>query len=186
MSARTPSPEDDDPVTAVIAHPATRHALVVQALCRLNRWLADQPRAKREQEAEEIADESLKRAWEHRSQYRSERASVMAWIAGFVPNILAEHCRSLRKVEQPPIQFRHHGQEGTIEMALVGWNVDDLLNRVPAAERNLVRWACIEELTHREIGERLQISEDCSRQRLRRVLAKLERISKSVLGEGCA
>ena len=56
--------------------------------------------------------------------------------------------------------------------------------RIPPGERELVVWACVDELTHREIGDRLKITEDNSRQRLKRALGKLERIITSLRGEG--
>lgn len=175
---------DDDPIAVALGDPATRRDLLAQAMSRLNRWLADRPRASREQEAEEIVNEVVKRAWAGRAKYDPSRAGIRVWLGGFVPRVLAEYCRKLRKVEALPIAFQHRHRECTIDVSFDGWNLDDALRQIPPEERKLVVWACVDELTHREIGDRLRITEDNSRQRLRRALAKLERIITSLRGEG--
>lgn len=175
---------DDDPIAIALGDPATRRDLMAQAMSRLNRWLADRPRASREQEAEEIVNEVIQRALASRAKYEPERANIRAWVGGFVSRVSAEHCRKLRKSEALPIAFQHRHRESTIDVSFEGWKLDDALKQIPPEDRNLVTWACVDELTHREIGDRLKISEANSRQRLRRVLGRLERIIASMRGEG--
>lgn len=188
MSATThpppTAPPEDDPVVIALGDPATRRELLARAMSHLNRWLRDKPRGFREQEAEDIVNEVQKRAWAIRANYNPERGNVRAWLAGFVPRVLAEYCRKLRKAEALPIAFQHRLRGNAVDVSCEGWDLDDALERIPTEERNLVMWAIVDELTHREIGDRLRISEDNSRQRLRRILHKLERIITSQLGEG--
>ncbi len=188
MNATTHPPPavapDDDPVAVALGDPATRRDLIAQAMSRLNRWLADRPRASREQEANEIVDMVIERAWAGRAKYDAARADVRAWVGGFVPRVLAEYCRKLRRAEALPIAFEHRHRESAIDVSFEGWSLDDALKRIPPEERELVVWACVDELTHREIGDRLKITEVNSRQRLKRALGKLERIITSLRGEG--
>ena len=67
---------DDDPVAVALGDPATRRDLIAQAMSRLNRWLADRPRASRLQEAEEIANEVVERVLSNRAKYDSARGGL--------------------------------------------------------------------------------------------------------------
>lgn len=174
---------DDDPVALALSDPATRADLIAQALCRWNRWRADVPRARRAEEAEDCAQETLRRAWANRTEYDSRRAPIARWLGGIMKYVLQEYGRKIRKgprytgemVEPAAADRPDASPDETFE---------EFLKRLSPRDRDLVVWSCVDDLSHREIGARLNISESNSRQRLRRLLAELRLEMTALLGEG--
>ncbi len=178
----TLAPQDDDPVRAALTSAIVRQDLIAQAVSRLNRWLADRPKMVRLQEAEVIVNETLKRAWERRATFDPAR-DVGGWLHGILSNVASEKCRELRK---QPAQLPEKIESAAREVSY-GQEPGDLtrlLNHLNATDRNLVTWAVIENLSHKEIGERLNIREDASRQRLRRLLNDMKHEFQALLREG--
>lgn len=180
ISAPATTAPPDDPVRAALSDPATEPALLAQALSRLNKWLADLPVTRREQEAKEIVDQARLRALEKSSSFDPALGEVGAWLHGILTNVLSEHCRKLRKL---PVQPRADGANWeSLEQRLSRGDTAQLaalLDRLNPDERNLVEWAHFDDLTFRQIGERLKIPEGTARQRFHRTMTKLKRSVQS-------
>lgn len=184
VTAPTTAAPPDDPVRAALADPATGPALMAQAMSRLNRWLADLPRSRREQEAREVVDLTTARAWEVRATFDPAVGGAGAWLHGVLVRVLSEHCRKLRKLPaQPPADL--DGRAARPDFGTdPGSDVIARLDRLRPDERALVEWAVFDDLSHRQIADRLKIREGTARVRLHRVLTKLEHSIRAERREG--
>lgn len=170
-----------EPVLAALDDPDLRGRLRVHAGCLLNRWLADQPRTRRDQEADEIVNEALARAWEKRAAFDPAIGIAAGWVHGFVFRVLAEACEKLRKL---PTQ----GIPDATELTVDPDEFDDepdfdpfaLLVHLPEDDRIAVEGFFRLGWSHRQIADRLGIREGTARQRVSRALIKLRQIAGEV------
>ncbi len=165
-----------DPVSAALQDPELRERLRAQVLCRLNRWLPDQPRTRRLQEAEEVIDRVLAIAWQKRDEFEPTR-DVGAWVHGIAVRVASEACRKLRK---QPAQFLPDADPRSVEAEDLSEPAFDpfaLLDHLPPDDRIAVEGFFRFGWSHRQIGDRLGIREGTARQRLNRALSKLRAIA---------
>jgi len=120
---------------------------------------------------EVIAQEALARAWEKRHSYQPARGPVEAWLFGLVRNVARERYRDSRR--------RHdlwHRLTGVLPSGSdMRSDVLDALMELPSEEQQLLYLRFWEDLSHREIAERIRVTEAASRQRLRRAIVQLGR-----------
>lgn len=174
--ASTAPPEDL--VKREFNNPEIYRLLLCHALAILNHKLADQPRARRQQEAEEVVQIVLQRAWQARQQYDPERAGLSAWLHGFLVRVVAEQCRAIRK---RPTSLNHYPDDW-IDKNEHQYDQDPLamLEHLPPEDRVAVEGFYLQNLSHRQIADRLRISEGTARVRLLRALNKLRQIAGEV------
>ncbi len=177
----TTTPPPLDPVRAALDDPGLRARLRAHAACLLDRWLADQPRTRRDQEADEIVNESLARAWTRRAAFDPALGDAAGWVHGFVFRVMAEACEKLRKL---PSQ----GIPDATELTVDPDEFDDepefdpfaLLDHLPGDDRIAVEGFFRLGWSHRQIADRLGIREGTARQRVNRALIKLRQIAGEV------
>ena len=164
----------DDPVRAALTDAGVLEEMHKHARVVLSRWLADRAASTRSEEAGEIVQETGRRALKLAATFDPSR-SAAAWLHGILPNVASEHCRKLRKlpVQQPddPADWDRCTRrvDPTNDTA-------DLLELLPEKQRRFVTMHLLDGLSHREIGQRLNISEGNSRVQLTRALNLLRQL----------
>lgn len=170
-----------DPVRAALDDPDLRARLRVHAGCLLDRWLADQPRTRRDQEADDAVSESLARAWARRAAFDPALGDAAGWVHGFVVRVLAEACQRLRKL---PTQGIPDATGLAVDPAEFDGEPEfdpfALLDHLPEDDRVAVEGFFRLGWSHRQIADRLGIREGTARQRVSRALGKLRRIAGEV------
>jgi len=153
--------------------PDLHRRLRSHCLILLNRKLGNQPLTRRHEEAEEIVQIVMQRAWQCRKHFDSERGSLAAWLHGFLVRVVAEQCRAIRKhpvalTEPLPDKHRHDdGPDHPDPLAM--------LEHLSREDRVAVEGFYLLNLSHRQIADRLGITEGAARVRLLRALNKLRR-----------
>jgi RNA polymerase sigma-70 factor (ECF subfamily) len=183
MTPAVPQPATappDDPVRAALDDPGLRGELTAHALARLGTWLSDRPAVVRTDAAEEIVQEALRRAWDRRATFDpAAGSSVAGWVHGILNNALSEYCRALRKqpAQLPADPAGWESLAGRMDPAGDTADVQTWLDQLPADQRRIVTLHHLDELSHREIGKQLGISEANSRIRLARAMLELRRLA---------
>jgi RNA polymerase sigma-70 factor (ECF subfamily) len=179
----------DHPVAVALNDPVVQTRLGNAARALLGKRAAELSPTQRTAEAEVIAQEAAARAWKHRDRFDASR-DVVKWLVGFIVNVAREFAkRRSRDATSPP-------EDGPGLEALAvdpSRPVDDivpdrlladhLLERLPPADRDIVRMKYWGEMTCAEIGERIDMQENAVRIRLYRAILKLKHAC-GVTGEG--
>jgi RNA polymerase sigma-70 factor (ECF subfamily) len=128
--------------------------------------------------AEEVTAQAFERAYRKRTSYHPSRGSPDAWLFGIVRNAALDELRRLRRratlsgdpvdthVESPPDHAEGVVRRETVRAAL---------HTLDPRERDLVALKFHADLSNREIGEVLGLSETNVGSRLHRVMEKLRR-----------
>ena len=128
--------------------------------------------------AEDVTQQVFVRAWRGRHTYRPDQAPLGAWLVGITRNCIADafaertrHARLVAAVADqelttPPTD---RTTDELAERVLVARELDRL-DEVPRA---VMRLAFYEELSHREIAERLGLPLGTVKSHIRRSLARL-------------
>lgn len=167
----------DDPVRRAAEDPETRAGLLAHACARLGHLLGDRPAIARKELAEEAVQEVLRRALTRSAGYDPARATPIGWLHGFLNHVLSEQCREVRK--QPAQPDADPAVWDALEARLAGDAPDltDLLDALPADQRHIVSIHHLDGMSHREIADRLGISEAASRVRLARAMNALRQLA---------
>jgi RNA polymerase sigma-70 factor (ECF subfamily) len=149
----------------------------------LRAWHRDLPSGQRWAEAEEVVQEAAQRALARRAGYDRER-NLFPWLVGFVALVCKERtrCRSAAaardaagaaglSLEDLAVDLSRPAEEALADRL----DSRQILERLPSADRDLLRWRFFEEASALEIGRRLGISEAAVRVRLFRVLTRLKK-----------
>ena len=108
--------------------------------------------------AEEIVQEVFLRAWRNAGRYDAERATVRTWLYRIARNAIID---ARRRAAVRPASAGREADEmdagGSIEQAMLGWQVAAALERLTPEHRQMVRLAHFQGLTMREIAERTHL-----------------------------
>ncbi len=169
----------DDPVRAALENAELQTELHRHALGSLGIMLADQAHDRRRELAEEILQDVRRRAWEKRATFDpSLGKSVAGWIHGILNKVLLESCRTLRKQPiQPPTDTADWESLGARLASDTAADLAELLCCLPEEQRQLVAWHHLDGLSHREIAERVGVSEAAARVQLCRAMKALKQIA---------
>ena len=124
--------------------------------------------------AEDLAHDTLLRAWERRAQFRGD-ASLRTWLHRILHNLAVDRLRRSSRevvVEEVDAHWRDDtwtvDTETVVQRAALREDLQDALVRVPELLRTPVVLHDVEEWTVPEIAELLEISVSAAKQRLRR------------------
>ena len=105
--------------------------------------------------AEELVQEVFTRAWRHAERYDPERASVRTWLYQIARHAIIDARR--RASVRPGLAPHEPADEpeggGSLEQAMLGWQVAAALERLTPEHRQMIRMAQFRGLTMREIAE---------------------------------
>ncbi len=105
--------------------------------------------------AEEIVQEVFLRAWRHAGQYDPARAGVRTWLYQITRHAIID-ARRRASVRPALAQHEPAGEAeagGSLEQAMLGWQVAAALERLPPEHRQMIRMAQFRGLTMREIAD---------------------------------
>lgn len=168
----------DDPVRRAAADPQVLRNLAAHAEARLLSLFGDRPAAVRAEVLKEVVQKTLERALGRSADYRPDRGTPAGWLHGFLNHVLSEQCREVRK--QPAQPAADPAAWDALEARLAGdgfGELADLLDRLPADARRIIRLHHLEELSHGEIAARLGITQGASRTQLARAMNELRRLA---------
>ena len=104
--------------------------------------------------AEEIVQEVFLRAWRHAARYDPERAAVRTWLYQITRHAIID---ARRRAAVRPAGAGHEAEEldagGSIEQAMLGWQVAAALERLTPEHRQMIRMAQFRGMSMREIAE---------------------------------
>ena len=105
--------------------------------------------------AEEIVQEVFLRAWRHAGQYDPARAGVRTWLYQITRHAIIDARRraAVRPALSPHEPKGEPEAAGTLEQAMLGWQVAAALERLTPEHRQMIRMAQFRGLTMREIAE---------------------------------
>lgn len=128
--------------------------------------------------AEDVTQQVFVRAWRSRSTYDPAKAPLGAWLVGIARNCITDaHTERTRRTrltiavagEEAAAPMAEDVTDGLAERVMVAGELDRL-DEVP---RTVMRLAFYEELSHREIAERLDLPLGTVKSHIRRSLARL-------------
>jgi len=106
--------------------------------------------------AEEIVQEVFLRAWRHAERYDPDRAGVRTWLYQIARHAVIDARRRAAVRPGPPPTEEPGDAEapGSLEQAMLGWQVAAALEALTPEHRQVIRLAQFQGLTMREISER--------------------------------
>jgi RNA polymerase sigma-70 factor, ECF subfamily len=144
------------------------------------------PELRREMESRDVLQETLLKAFRRADQFRgTSRDALMGWLAVIAWNEIrdrAEHYRRLRRDARARVSWtsgfdvverRLHSEASRIDLSDGLRQVTAALERLPADQREVILLRRFEELGFREIGARLERSEEAARKLFARAMASL-------------
>ena len=120
-------------------------------------------------DAEEVAAETMLRAWRHHHQFDPERGSERAWVFGIARTTAADHHRRNRRHLRLVTEVPADGSvaaSSPIETIAVATLVRDALGDLSPAHREVIALAHFGGLTVVEISQRLGIPDGTVKSRL--------------------
>lgn len=130
--------------------------------------------------AANLAGETFAGALSACRRYRPDEAPAVSWLLGIANNKLRESARRGRvdrrarqRLGIPPLSLADQDLARVEELASVGQRALVLLERLPPAQRDAVRWRVIEERGYSELAATLTCSEQVVRQQVSRGLKRL-------------
>lgn len=172
-----PTAPPDDPVCRALADPAVRGELLRHALAILDRWLADKPRAFRQEEAEDIVQNTCAVALRRQADYDPATGTVIGWTHGILVRVAYSQARSVRRQASQPADPAKWEQLATdmsappADAADATLDIPVYLARLTSDQRALLDMRYQDGLELDQIAARLGISPGAVRVRLCRALA---------------
>jgi RNA polymerase sigma-70 factor (ECF subfamily) len=106
-------------------------------------------------DAEDVTQATFVSAWRGRQSYRRERGSFQSWLIGIVKRRVIDHLRDNERhrladqaVRQQPEPDQIHHIERVIDQVAIS----DALERLPEAQRRVLKLAFYDDLTHTQIA----------------------------------
>jgi len=126
-------------------------------------------------EAVGLMNEGFVKVFCNISRYRPER-SLVSWIKRIMINNAIDHYRKMKKHKhhQDIDDVYDHGKDGGVLAELEAAEILKLVQELPPAYRTAFNLFVIDGLSHREIAEKLNISEGTSKSNLSKARAKLK------------
>lgn len=176
-AAVEPLVDPTGPLEAVLKDDQTRISLMAFAMSLLGRLRSFVARSARAEMAQDIVQETMTRAWQCKDRFQGNALQAQAWLRQILVNVEHESARASRRLpaslvtdaEAPPASEPD-------ESILVS------LEKLSTADQQIIRWAHLEQLSHREIAERHGITVGASRVCLARAMKNLRAIAAK---EGC-
>jgi RNA polymerase sigma factor (sigma-70 family) len=135
--------------------------------------------------AADLAGETFAAALLACGRYRPGEAPASAWLLGIARNKLRESARHGRvetqartRLQIPPIAFDDQDIVRIHELAGAGERALELLEQLPAAQRDAVRARVVDELDYEQLALKLGHSEQLVRQHVSRGLRRLRTLMK--------
>jgi RNA polymerase sigma-70 factor (ECF subfamily) len=153
-------------------------ALVAQSLCRLRsigpvRLIGDRAHA------EDVAQETLLRAWRHLEVFKDSERSVRAWLFTVARNMIIDERRSLRfryeACEPDGSGTPEHAGADEVNVALDRLLIGDALAQLSPQHRAVIVRSYYLEWTTAQIADDLRIPEGTVKSRLHYALRALRR-----------
>jgi RNA polymerase sigma-70 factor, ECF subfamily len=153
-------------------------ALVAQSLCRLRsigpvRLIGDRAHA------EDVAQETLLRAWRHLEVFKDSERSVRAWLFTVARNMIIDERRSLRfryeACELDGSGTPEHAGADEVNVALDRLLIGDALAQLSPQHRAVIVRSYYLEWTTAQIADDLRIPEGTVKSRLHYALRALRR-----------
>ena len=133
-----------------------------------------------EEVAADLAGETFAAALLACGRYRGGEAPALAWLLGIARNKLRESARRGRveveareRLGVPAIAFDDEDLLRVQELVSVGGGALELLERLPAPQRDAVRARVLQELDYEQLALELGLSQQVVRQRVSRGLRRL-------------
>jgi len=135
--------------------------------------------------AADLAGETFAAALLGCKRYRAAEAPASAWLLGIARNKLRESARRGRvetearqRLGVPPLIFDDEDLVRVQELASIGEEALELLEQLPAAQREAVRARVVDEVAYEQLALELGHSEQLVRQRVSRGLRRLRTLMK--------
>ncbi len=159
---------DDDPQKAVLVTSQTYYAYIFTIA-------ADKLRGFPREDAEEVADDVLVRFWRDHDKVDLSRGSVKAYICLLAQSLALNRREQLtRGLGDLPLEdAAASAADDGLERRLLRKELLRRVSQLPDADRRAVMLRYFYGLPHREISERLGISEAAVRKKIERALKKL-------------
>jgi RNA polymerase sigma-70 factor, ECF subfamily len=125
--------------------------------------------------AEDVAQETFIRAWQHRDTYRGV-APVRHWLLRIAHNVAVSTLRSLREEVRDPSTLPERHADVVAPAVESRMAVNEALSRLDPLSRSIVILREVEGLSYAEIGEILETSLPTVKTRLFRARAILRQI----------
>jgi RNA polymerase sigma-70 factor (ECF subfamily) len=130
--------------------------------------------AKNRTEAEDIAQDSMVRAWRKRSTLRNREARK-SWLGTIVRNEALRELARKRPIVSDTLEVAHGSDDERVLATVERADLHAALERLNKRDRQLVRLRYDEDMTQEAIAHRLGIPLGTVKVRLHRVRAKLRR-----------
>ncbi|ANS79141.1 RNA polymerase ECF-subfamily sigma factor [Serinicoccus hydrothermalis] len=126
-------------------------------------------------DADDVTQAVFVSAWRGRTTFDPQAGSLGAWLVGITRRRIADHLR-VRRRQPVPTGLPHDGADGA------GWSQADTadlltiyeeLERIGDPQRRIILLAYVEDLTQREIAERLELPLGTVKTHTNRTLARL-------------
>jgi RNA polymerase sigma factor (sigma-70 family) len=128
-------------------------------------------------EALSILNDAFLKVFLHISQYKKETGSFKAWLKTIVINTAIDFTRSCKK-DIRVIHIDSVAEQGNDDFTLhYNWKQEELLQhfkQLPAVTRVVINLFAFDGFTHKDIAERLNITETTSRWHLAEARKKLK------------
>jgi RNA polymerase sigma-70 factor (ECF subfamily) len=189
MATDTPSLAEDDPVAVALADQTVVTRLQNAARAFFGSWGAHISRTERDGEIEVILQEVRLRALRHRERFDPSK-DIVTWLVGFVRNVARERARERSRLaaglhpDGPELETLAIDRSRMIDDAVADQlTLNQLLEPLPAIERDILLMKYRDEMTFAEVGQRLGMRENAVRIRAFRALQKV-RATQGFSGEG--
>lgn len=172
----------DDPVRRALADEQVLTQLRVQASCLLARRNVSVPAGQRDQVAEELVQETARRALQHGETFDRSR-NAAAWLYGILLRVAQDYGRAQQRqpVQQPgdaedweQLASRLRHEQSAEKQVAARHDAAHYLARLDEEQRLLVELRLIEGLEFDAIAERMGISAVNARVRMSRLLKELK------------
>ena len=144
-------------------------------------------RCREEQTALDLTAETFAQAWYVRGRFRDEAdGSAAPWLFGIARNVLLQSVRRERLEDgaRQRLGMLEHADQ-TAAAPQESWlnGLDELLDELPADQREAVELRFVEDLAYDGVASRLSISPENALMRVHRALRTLRREHSLMIGE---